>query len=211
MPRGALIVLEGPEGSGKSTQVRRLVERLRDTGREVDATREPGGTPAAQRIREVILDADLRVEPLAEFLLYAAARAQHVHERIRPSLRRGAVVVCDRFTASSLAYQAYGRGLDRDFVGDLNERVTGGLRPDLTILLDLPSPQGLRRADARGALDRLERADAGFHERVRHGYLQLAAEAGDWLVVDAQAGEEEVAEAIWAEVAGRLGASDGSA
>lgn len=204
MTRGAFLVLEGPEGGGKSTQAERLARRLEAAGHEVVRTREPGGTPVAQRVREVLLDPGLEVEPLAEFLLYAAARAQHVHELIRPALARGAMVVCDRFTASSVAYQGYGRGLELGFVRDLNARATGGLRPDLTVLFDLDPQRGLERAGVRGALDRLERADPGFHARVREGFQAEAARAGDWLVLDAERREAELEAALWAAVRARL-------
>ena len=203
-PLGRFIVFEGPEGAGKSTQIQRLARRIERSGRRSVTTREPGGTPAADRIRELLLDPDLTIDPLPEFLLYAAARAQHVRERIRPALVAGAVVLCDRFAASSLAYQAYGRGLEPAWVDSVNATATGGLRPDVTILLDLPAEEGLARVATRGASDRLERADDGFHRRVRDGYLRQAESDPSWTVIDARAGEDEVAEAVWAAVAPNL-------
>lgn len=195
--RGLFLVFEGPEGAGKSTQMALLAQRLRAHGRRVETTREPGGTPAGDRIREVLLDPALRVDPLPEFLLYAAARAQHVRERIVPALDAGADVLCDRFAASSVAYQGFGRGLDAGWVAGVNDVATDGLHADATLLLDLPVDAGLARIAARGAPDRLERADRDFHQRVRDGFLRLAAEAPDWTIVDARADEETVAEQVW--------------
>ena len=134
---GRFVVFEGPEGAGKTTQVARLAARLRAAGADPVTTREPGGTPAGDRIRGVLLDPGLRVDPATEFLLYAAARAQHVAEVIGPALAAGRTVLSDRFTAASMAYQGYGRGLDRDWIRDVNGRVTAGVRPDLVVLLDL--------------------------------------------------------------------------
>jgi dTMP kinase len=199
--RGRFVAFEGPEGAGKSTQVARLARRLRDAGRTAVTTFEPGGTPAGDRIRAVVLDPDLEVDPLTEFLLYAAARAQHVVERIEPALARGEVVLCDRFAASSLAYQGYGRGLDPQWLHAVNARATRGLVPDRTVLLDLPSHAGLARVAERGAADRLERADPAFHERVREGFLTEAARQPGWLVVDAARDVETVAAEVWTELA----------
>ncbi len=205
-PASALfIAFEGPEGSGKSTQVARLARRLSHGRREVVVTREPGGTPAGERIRDVVLDADLEVAPLAEFLLYAAARAQHVDERIRPALERGATVLCDRFAASSVAYQGHGRGLDPVWVREINRRATGDLTPDATVLLDVSSDVGMRRIAARGAADRLERADLAFHQRVRDGFLSEASVHGDWIVVNAASDESTVADAVWRALQTRFG------
>lgn len=196
---GAFLVLEGPEGAGKSTQVDLLAAHLVREGHDVQVTREPGGTPAAQRIRDVILDPRLRIDPLPEFLLYAAARAQHVAERILPALRQGRVVVCDRFAGSSVAYQGHGRGLDLDFIRSLNARATSGVEPDAVVLLDLPVEAGLARIAARGSTDRLERADADFHERVRQGFLSEAANPRGvrWTVLDATQDAQVVADAVW--------------
>lgn len=198
--RGLFLVFEGPEGAGKSTQISRLAERLAAVGRDVLLTREPGGTRAGDAIRDVLLDPDQVIYPLTEFLLYSASRAQLVAEVIRPALEAGRDVVSDRFTAASVAYQGYGRGLDLDLVNELNDRVTGGLRPDLTVLLDIEPEAGLRRAGARSRQDRLEAAGLPFHERVRRGYLEQAAADPSWLVVDATAPQDDVAEAVWAGV-----------
>lgn len=202
------IAVEGPEGAGKSTQVSRLARRLSEVRREVVVTREPGGTPAGERIRDVVLDAELEIAPLAEFLLYAAARAQHVEGRIRPALERGATVLCDRFAASSVVYQGHGRGLDPAWVREMNRRATGGLTPDATVLLDLPSAEGMRRIAARGATDRLERADLAFHSRVRDGFLTEASVHGDWIVVNAASDESTVADAIWRALQTRFGLTE---
>lgn len=194
---GRFVAFEGPEGAGKSTQVAELAARLRAEGHPVLTTREPGGSAAGERIRRVILDPDLAIEPLSEFLLYAAARAQHVRETIRPALARGEFVLCDRYAASSLAYQGHGRGLELAFVRELNRRATGGLTPDATVLLDLPSQEGLARTRARGASDRLERADPAFHDRVRDGFLSEARLERDWIVLDARRPAEALAAAVW--------------
>ncbi len=195
--RGVFIVFEGPEGAGKSTQIERLALELRSRGREVLTTREPGGSELGKELRALVLTPGRRVDPLAEFLLYAADRAQHVSEVIGPALAEGRDVVSDRYTGASLAYQGHGRGLDLGFVATVNRHATNGLAADLTILLDIDPERGLdrveRRAEQRnGGRDRLESEQLAFHQRVRQGYLQLAAQESGWLVVDAAAGEDEV-------------------
>ncbi len=202
---GLFLAFEGPEGSGKSTQVERLAARLVQEGFDPLVTREPGGPPAAERVRDVLLDPDLRIDPLPEFLLYSAARAQHVAETIAPALSAGRVVLTDRFVGSSLGYQGHGRGLDLDFVRDLSQRVTKGRMPDLTILLDLPPTLGLERARSRGAPDRLERADDAFHARVRAGLLDEAGRDPRWHVLDATRDADDLEAGVWALVAPRLG------
>ncbi len=198
---GLFLAFEGPEGSGKSSQVTRLAERLRSEGLDPLVTREPGGSPAGERIRDVLLDPVLRLDPLAELLLYAAARSQHVVERIAPALAAGALVLTDRFSAATVAYQGHGRALDLSFVHELNTRVTLGHRPHLTLLLDIAPEVGLARVAARGAADRLERADLAFHRRVRAGFLAQADSDGErWRVIDADDDEERVATAVWAAV-----------
>ena len=173
---------------------------MRAEGLEPVLTREPGGTPAGDAIRSVVLDPKLEVAPLAEFLLYSASRAQLVTEVLLPALRRGQVVVSDRFTAASLAYQGRGRGLELAFIAELSRRVTGGLEPDLTVLLDLDPAEGLERIASRGDSDRLEQAELEFHERVRQGFLEQSAADDAWLVLDATQPEEELADAIWQRV-----------
>ncbi len=200
MASPCFIVFEGPEGAGKSTQVALLARRLRTSGRSVTTTREPGGTPTGDAIRELLLHADVTIDPLVEFLLYSASRAQHVREVIRPALARGDVVVSDRFAAASIAYQGYGRGLELPFVESLTARATLGLRPDLTVLLDLDPVEGLRRVAGRGVEDRLERAGLAFHRRVREGFLAQAAADAAWLTIDATEDAEGIAERVWSAV-----------
>lgn len=202
---GLFITFEGPEGAGKSTQLARLAERLRAQGRTVTVTREPGGTPLGTRVREVLLDPALHMDPLPEFLLYSASRAQLVGDVIRPALSRGEVVLCDRYFDSSLAYQGAGRGLSAELLRAVTREATGGLSPDLTLLLDLDPAVGLNRAAARGQTDRLERADLAFHERVRQGFLALAgAEPERFTVLDGAGDVDEVAAQVWRAVSDRL-------
>lgn len=198
-PEGAgfFVAFEGPEGAGKSTQIALLAERLELAGIVPVCTREPGGTPAGDRIRDVILDPDLEVDPLTEFLLYSASRAQLVRERVAPALEAGRTVITDRFAGASLAYQGYGRGLDRDFIHGLTQTVTRGITPDLTILLDIDVTDGLGRVARRGARDRLERADRTFHERVRAGFLEIASADPTWHRVEADGASDRVADRIW--------------
>lgn len=175
---GLFITLEGPEGAGKSTNREYLAERLRERGIDVLLTREPGGTPLAERIRELLLDPS--DEPMAvdtELLLVFAARAQHLQQVIRPALARGCVVLCDRFTDATYAYQGGGRGLSIERIAQLEQFVQGELRPDLTLIFDLPVEVGLARAAARGRLDRFEQEGRGFFEAVRQAYLQRAAQS----------------------------------
>ena len=168
-------------------------------------TKEPGGTPAGDAIREVLLNPELRIDPLPEFLLYSASRAQHVEEVIQPALNAGKLIISDRFAGASVAYQGYGRGLDLSFVRALSEKVTNGVHPDLTLLLDIEPERGLERVAKRGQKDRLEQADLSFHQEVRRGFLEQAKEDESWVVLDAEQPEEVLAEAIWQVVVGRLG------
>ncbi len=194
---GIFVVFEGPEGGGKSTQIRRLAERLRAQGVDPLVTFEPGGTAVSRRLRDVVLDPEARMSASTEFLLYSAARAQHVEELIAPALREGRTVLCDRFVASSLAYQGYGRGVDRGFIREVSRAVTGGLEPDLTLLYDIVPEEGLRRAGRRGRPDRLEQAGLDFHARVRNGYLTLARSDTRWHTLDASASEDALEAAAW--------------
>jgi len=184
---GCFITLEGPEGAGKSTNREFIAEYLRERGVDVVLTREPGGTPLAERIREILLaPAD---EPMAsdtELLLVFAARAQHIDQVIRPALARGAVVLCDRFTDATYAYQGGGRGLALQRIEQLENFVQGDLRPDLTLIFDLKVEIGLSRAAARGRLDRFEQEGLGFFEAVRNAYLDRARQApARYRVIDA--------------------------
>jgi dTMP kinase len=203
---GRLIAFEGVEGSGKSTQLELLRQALEGRGdapdgrsREVVVTREPGGTPAGERVRDLLLDPTVELHPRAEALLFAAARAELVERVIRPALERGAVVLCDRYLDSSLAYQGGARGLGRGPVEDVNRFATGGLLPDLVVLLDLDPAAGLGRR-ARHP-DRIEAQDLDFHRRVRDAFRDLAAADPErFAVVDASAPVPEVAAQVRAAV-----------
>ena len=204
MAEGLFVVFEGPEGSGKSTQIELLSRRLSAMGTLPLLTREPGGTPAGDAIRRVLLDVSLDIEPLTEFLLLAASRAQHTRDVIRPALEAGRLVICDRYTGASVAYQGYGRGLAPAVIGNVNELATGGLKPHLTVLLDIEPAQGLLRVLERGERDRLESADIEFHRRVREGFLRQAEQDDTWVVFDALLPERELAARIWSVVEKRL-------
>ena len=187
MTRGRFITVEGIEGVGKSTNIDYMAELIEREGREVIRTREPGGTPMAERIRAMLLEhGDEPLPDTAELLLFFAARSLHVENAIRPALDAGSWVICDRFTDASRAYQGAGRGLDRQRIDTLAEWVQDGLEPDLTVLLDAPASVGMARAERRGETDRLESEQASFYERVRDAYLALAAnEPERFVVVDA--------------------------
>ncbi|MGB9742700.1 MAG: dTMP kinase [candidate division WOR-3 bacterium] len=191
--RGLLITFEGVEGSGKTTQARLLVDHLRSRGMAVVFSREPGGTEVGERIREILLDPELKgMHRLTELFLYLASRNQHTREKILPALQKGEIVVVDRYADSSIAYQGYGRELGERFVSRLNRLATAGLKPDLTILVDVPVPTGQGRK-AGEKPDRLEQELGEFHERVRAGYLKLARRAaGRWKVVAGEQPAEKV-------------------
>ena len=201
------ITFEGPEGAGKSTQIRLLAEHLRAAGYGVVVTREPGGTPIGDQVRAVLHDtANTAMSPTAEMLLYSASRAQLVNEVIRPALAAGDVVLCDRYADSTMAYQGFGRGLDRAMLATLTAIATGGLRPDLTLLLDLDVARGLaRRRDEGEEMNRLDLEALEFHRRVRQGYLALAAAEPDrWCIIDADRPPAAVQADIRRVVLGRL-------
>ena len=206
------ITFEGIEGCGKSTQIALLTAALQQVGQRVLLTREPGGCPIANQIRSVLLDAaNSALVPMAELMLYAASRAQHLAEVIRPALSDGAIVLCDRFSDATRAYQSFGRGLDRQTIETLNDLACNGLTPDLTVLLDCPVEIGLGRARQRIETtcgpreERFELESLAFHQRVRDGYLQLAAAEPDrFLVIDAVDTPEQVALAISDAVLSRM-------
>ena len=198
--KGWFITFEGSEGCGKSTQIRRLSGFLQSMGREVLTIREPGGTPIGESIRQ-LLQHDASAKNMtadAELLLFAASRAQLVREVIRPALRKGAIVLCDRFLDSTTVYQGVARALDSRNVAAINDFAVSGTLPDLTLLLDLPSEEGCRRASFRGGpADRMEQENASFYEAVRSGYLALALEHPERItVIDAAPDEESVAKSI---------------
>jgi dTMP kinase len=209
--RGLFITLEGPDGAGKSVQAGLLAERLTRAGLRVAQAREPGGTPLGERIRELLLNVDAGArDPLGDAFLFNAARRQLLTDVLRPALAAGVTVVCDRFADSTLAYQGYGAGAPLDALAALAELATEGLRPDRTILLDLPVEAGLARRHGGDAaeLTRFEldaQHDHAFHERVRQGFLELAAaDPQRWRVVDAAAQPALVGEQIWQAVADLL-------
>lgn len=194
MRRGRFVVLEGVEGAGKTTQVRLLSAWLEAAGVEHVSAREPGGTPVGEAVRGVLLEQrELDVPAETELLLMLAARAAFVRQVVVPALERGTVVLADRFDLSTFAYQGWGRGLDLDEVRRLNDFATGGLRPDLYVILDLPVDEGARRQEREGKdPDRIEREGGGFMERVRRGYRELAAREGRARTVDARGAPERV-------------------
>jgi len=203
--QGSFVVFEGGEGSGKSTQARRLAERRREV-HDVMLTREPGGTPVGVRMREILLDPDSDdVHPRAEALLMAADRAHHVATKIGPALASGRDVISDRFMASSMAYQGAARGLGEELVRDISLFAVDGLTPDLTILVDVPVAIGRERAGHRGALDKLEQEQDDFHETVRAAFLSFAESDDSWVIVDGTLSEDEVATLIDKAVAEKLG------
>ena len=207
MPRGRFITLEGGEGTGKSTQALRLAERLAASGREVLATREPGGSEGAEVLRGLLLQGgEDRWSPLSETLLMYAARRDHLEKTIRPALARGAWVICDRFLDSTRAYQGAGGGAPEGLIAALERHVVGDDLPDLTLVMDLPVETGLERAGARTALDRIEARDDGFHQRLRAAFLEIAAaEPQRCFLIDAAPPPDEVSASIWAAVQARLG------
>jgi len=205
------ITFEGPEGSGKTTQIELLSEYLEEKGYPVLATREPGGTSIGDQIRTILLDPqNTAMLPASEALLFSAARAQIVSQVIRPHLARGGIVLCDRYADSTLAYQGYGHDLELETLHAITALATGGLKPDLTIYLDIDVEQGLRRKLAaheasQAEWNRLDQQETAFHRRVREGYLQMAAqEPNRWLVIDATQPLEVIRASIRAGVEAKL-------
>jgi dTMP kinase len=210
MKRGLFLSFEGGEGSGKSVQAKMLADLLSQRGRDIVLTREPGGTAAGERIREIVLHAqEIALGPEAQVLLYSTARAQNVRELIAPALEAGKVVIADRFYDSTLAYQGYGHGVPLDQIRDVTRLAVGDLAPDRTFLLDIPVSIGLGRSGwrARSTWDRFEVLDTAFHERVREGYLRLAAaEPRRWIVINADRDEKAIASDVRRELDALLGA-----
>lgn len=193
MKKGLLITFEGPDGSGKTTQISLLKEYLSNKGFEVIYTREPGGTKISEKIRDIILDnKNKEMSSMCEALLYASARAQLTHEVIKPALERGKIVICDRFVESSIVYQGIGRKLGIDKIRAINEAATEGLKADVTFLLTIPFEEGLKRKEKQRVLDRLENSGDDFHRRVYDGYMKLIGTADYIKVVDANRKIEDV-------------------
>ena len=201
---GIFITFEGGEGAGKSTHIKLLAQRLESAGREVLCLREPGGTAIGEQLREILLDPENdAMSERAELLIFEAARAQIIDQVIRPALARGAVVLCDRFYDSTVAYQAYGRGLDRSFVDAANGFAVDGIHPDRTILLVTggAAQVGLDRAATTGAADRMELAGLDFHQRVNEGFLSLAQQQPERVrLVQSAASIEETAGLVWSQI-----------
>lgn len=209
------VTFEGPEGCGKTTQVRLLAEWLSARGYDVLATREPGGTRIGEQIRAILLNPDhTEMVPAAEILLFSAARAQIVQEVIIPHLRRGGIVLCDRFADSTLAYQGYGHGLNLEVLRIITAFATAGLTPDITFYLDIPVEEGLRRKAQAGKAEwnRLDQQELAYHQRVQEGYRQLiSAEPARWVIIDARGSIEAVHTQVVREIERRLTVRQGTA
>jgi len=210
--RAKFITFEGGEGAGKSTQIRLLADRLRRADIAVEVTREPGGTPGAEAIRELLVRGEAaRWTPITEAFLHVAARADHVARFIRPALNADKWVLCDRFADSTVAYQGYGHGLDKSAIAQLNKMALGDVKPDLTLIFDIPASEGLARSRKPSQLrgeDRYEKMDIGFHERIREGFLKIAAqEPQRYRIVDAAGSVEMIAEKIAALTGSHFGIS----
>ena len=189
--KGKFIVLEGPDRCGKSTQAKRLVGYLEAQGKEVLLTREPGGTPTAEEIRKIVLDPKLDVRPMAELLLYEASRAQHTQEKILPALEEGKIVICERYTMSTCAYQGYGRGIDLDQIHTLNQIATLGLTPDVTLVFLMSDKYFVERGEYLFS-DRLEKEDVSFRQKMRQGYLELINQTPRAYLINADQSVENI-------------------
>jgi len=196
------ITFEGGEGCGKSVQAQALYKRLSQLAIPALLTHEPGGTPLSKKIRDWLKhEENNRISPLAELLMFNASRVLLIDEVIRPELKKGKVVICDRYADSTIAYQSYGRGLDLQIVTAINNVATRGLKPDLTILLDISAEEGLARKKAQKRRDRFEQENIAFHQRVRKGYLELAVnDPGHWMMIDATQPKKKIEEVIWQKV-----------
>jgi len=194
MKKGVFITIEGIDGCGKTTQTQLLGDYLTKKGFSIVKTREPGGTSLAENLRNILLNPESVIYPLTELFLYAASRAQHTQELILPSLNEGKVVICERYIDASLAYQGYARDLDIELIKELNNIATGGLRPDITFLFDLPVEEAIRfKKNNNFLFDRLEREEITFHEKVRKGYLKIAAEEKQrFRIIEVKGSIEEV-------------------
>jgi dTMP kinase len=203
------ITFEGPEGSGKTTQIPQLEQFLLEAGYRVFCTREPGGTSIGDQVREVLLaNRNTEMHPRSEILLFQASRAQLVEQEIKPRLARGEIVLCDRYADSTIAYQGYGHGVDLGQLGNIVSFATDGLKPDLTLLLDLDVKVGLSRRQKDGGVNRMDAFELAFHQRVRNGYLALvAADPGRWLVIDAAQLPNQVQQALRTAIQARLPAN----
>ncbi len=201
MNKGVFITFEGIEGSGKTTQGKLLVEKLQKEGLKVLYTYEPGDTEAGKYIREILLNSEIKINPLCELLLYFADRVQHIEEKIKPYIESSFIVICDRFTDSTLVYQGYARGISIDLIKQLNRIVLDEFMPDLTILLDCPANIGLGRNQKINKKDRFEIENLAFHEKVRQGYLELVKLYKErFFVLDATESIDKIAEDIYKKV-----------
>ncbi|ACI22143.1 MULTISPECIES: dTMP kinase [Thermodesulfovibrio] len=201
MNKGIFITFEGIEGSGKTTQGKLLAEKLKKEGLKVLYTYEPGDTEAGRHIRKILLNSEIKINPLCELLLYFADRVQHIEEKIKPCIESGFIVICDRFTDSTLVYQGYARGISIDLIKQLNKIVLDEFMPDLTVLLDCPANIGLKRNQKINKKDRFEMENLAFHEKVRQGYLKLAElYKKRFFVLDATESIDKIAEDIYRKV-----------
>lgn len=200
--KGLFITIEGGDGSGKSTQIKLLYEFLENKGYDMVLTREPGGTLISEEIRKVILNKDyMEMSDMTEALLYAAARAQHVHQLVRPQVAKGKIVICDRYVDSSIVYQGYARGMGIEAIETINRFATGGLKPDLTVLLQISAEEGIKRKSSQQELDRLELQKLEFHLKVAEGYQMMAEREPDRiLMIDASKSIEEIGNLIQSKV-----------